>query len=180
MRVVGGSLGGRTLHAPRGRATRPTPERVREALFSILADRTVEARALDLFAGSGALGIEALSRGAASATFVDSSRAAVAAIRRNLTELGLEAEIVPQSVASFLERARTAGRHYDLVFLDPPYSHAASLGRDLARLLEPVLAPNAVVAAESDRRSPLELDSLRLLDERRYGDTLIRIHNGSR
>jgi 16S rRNA (guanine(966)-N(2))-methyltransferase RsmD len=180
MRVVGGRLGGRTLHAPRGRATRPTPERVREALFSILGGRIEGARVLDLFAGSGALGIEALSRGAASATFVDSSRAAIAAIRRNLTELDVEAEVIAQRVAAFLERAPNSGRQYDLVFLDPPYRHAATLGRELSLALEPVLAQDARVVSESDRRSPLELVELGLLDERRYGDTLIRIHHGPR
>jgi 16S rRNA (guanine966-N2)-methyltransferase len=180
MRVVGGRLGGRTLHAPRGRATRPTPERVREALFSILADRIAGARVLDLFAGTGALGIEALSRGASAVTFVDSSRAGVAAIRRNLQALQLDAEVVPQSVAAFLERAPRSGRQYDLVFLDPPYRHAASLGGELSRALEPVLAPNAIVVSESDRRSPLELETLSLLDDRRYGDTLIRLHHGPR
>ena len=179
MRVLGGRLGGRTLHTPRGRGTRPTPERVREALFSILGP--VEGlEVLDLYAGSGALAIEALSRGAASATLVDSSRAAVAAIRRNLSNLQLTAEVRHQSVSSFLERAQNTARQYDLVFLDPPYRHAASLGQELARALEPVLASGALVAAESDRRSPLELKTLRLLDERRYGDTLIRIYRGSR
>ena len=92
MRVVAGELRGRRLVAPSGDATRPTADRVREALFSILGDVS-GARVLDLYAGSGALGIEALSRGAAAATFVDSSQEAVAAIRRNLSELGLEAVV---------------------------------------------------------------------------------------
>jgi 16S rRNA (guanine966-N2)-methyltransferase len=175
LRVVGGRLGGRTLSAPRGRATRPTPERVREALFSILV--SVEgARVLDLFAGSGALGIEALSRGAASATFVDSSAAAIAAIRRNLRELGIDAEVRRQSASSFLGGARGDARQYDLVLLDPPYRHATTLGRELSTALGPVLAPGARVVAESDRRAPLELEGLERLDERRYGDTLIWIY----
>jgi len=177
VRVVGGRFGGRTLHAPGGRATRPTPERVREALFSILAD--VEgARVLDLFAGSGALAIEALSRGAGSATFVDSSRAAVAAIHRNVDSLGIHAEVRRQDVLKFLVGARGGTREYDLVFLDPPYRHATALGRELSAALMPVLAPDARVVAESDRRAPLELGQLRSLDERRYGDTLIGIYLG--
>src|SRR3984885_7528700 len=93
VRVVAGRFGGRSLVAPRGRATRPTSDRVREALFSILGEAVVGAGVLDLFAGSGALGIEALSRGASEATFVDSSQAAVAAVRRNLEALGVEAEV---------------------------------------------------------------------------------------
>src|SRR5437016_10673946 len=105
MRVVGGRLGGRTLHAPRGRGTRPTPERVREALFSILG--TIDGwSVLDLFAGSGALGIEALSRGVSDATFVDSSAAAIAAIHRNLESLGVSAEVRRQKAVPFLQAAR--------------------------------------------------------------------------
>jgi 16S rRNA (guanine966-N2)-methyltransferase len=175
MRIVGGRLGGRTVHAPRGRATRPTPERVREALFSVLV--SVEGlRVLDLFAGSGALGLEAMSRGAASATFVDSSAAAIAAIRRNLEELGVDAEVRRQRASAFLERALKDARQYDLVFLDPPYRHATVLGRELSQALQPVLTPGARVVAESDRRTPLELEGISLLDERRYGDTTIRIY----
>ena len=174
MRVIAGRFGGRPLVAPRGRATRPTSDRVREAVFSILA--SVEgAHVLDLFAGSGALAIEALSRGAAEATLVDSSAAAVAAIRRNLSALGTDADVRRQRAATFLEQARSDGRQYDLVFLDPPYQRASGLGRQLSTALAPLLASGARVVAESDRRVPLALE-LPLLDERRYGDTLIRIH----
>jgi 16S rRNA (guanine966-N2)-methyltransferase len=173
VRVIGGRLGGRRLVAPRGRATRPTPDRVREALFAILV--SVEgARVLDLFAGSGALALEALSRGASEATLVDSSAAAIAAIRRNLDALGLTADVRREDALAFLGRAHQSARQYDLVFLDPPYRHASALGRELSAALVPVLAPGASVVAESDRRAPLQLD-LALLDERRYGDTLIRI-----
>ena len=100
MRVIAGTYGGRELTAPRGRATRPTSDRVREALFSILGD-VGDARVLDLFAGSGALAIEALSRGAAEATLVDSSAAAIAAIRRNLERLGIEADGSPREGVAF-------------------------------------------------------------------------------
>jgi 16S rRNA (guanine(966)-N(2))-methyltransferase RsmD len=171
---VAGAFGGRTLVAPRGRGTRPTGERVREALFSILGS-VAGARVLDLFAGSGALAIEALSRGASAATLVDSSEAAVTAIRRNLEALGIAAEVRRQRALAFLEGARADARQYDLVFLDPPYRHGKELGRELSVALAPVLAPDARVVAESDRRAPLELD-LTLRDERRYGDTLIRIY----
>jgi 16S rRNA (guanine966-N2)-methyltransferase len=174
VRVIAGGLGGRPLRAPSGTATRPTSDRVREALFSILGE-VQGARVLDLFAGSGALAIEALSRGAASAALVDSSAAAIATIRRNLETLGLGAEVHRERALAYLERARAARRQYDLVFLDPPYRHASTLGRELSDALEPVLSPDARVVAESDRRTPLELD-LPLLDERRYGDTLIGIY----
>jgi len=174
VRVVAGRFGGRALVAPRGRSTRPTSDRVREALFSILGSLEGE-RVLDLFAGSGALAIEALSRGATEAVMVDSSAAAVAAIGRNLRAVGIDAEVRRQDALAFLRSASRDARQYDLVFLDPPYRHASVLGRELSTALGPVLASAARVVAESDRRAPLELE-LPLLDERRYGDTLIRIH----
>jgi 16S rRNA (guanine966-N2)-methyltransferase len=177
VRVIAGTHGGRELVAPKGLATRPTSDRVREALFSILGD-VGGTRVLDLFAGSGALAIEALSRGAAHATLVDTSPAALTAIRRNLEALGIEAVVSRQAAQRFLGGARAQRRQYDLVFLDPPYRHASSLSTELTGALVPVLAPQARVVAESDRRHPLEL-GLDLLDERRYGDTLIKIH-GSR
>jgi 16S rRNA (guanine966-N2)-methyltransferase len=178
VRVIGGQYRGRTLAAPRGRDTRPTSDRVREALFSILGSVAGE-RVLDLFAGSGALALEALSRGAASAVLVDASAAAVTAIRTNLAALGVEAEVHRQTALAFLRSARVAARQYDLVFLDPPYRQAGGLGRELSQALAPVLSTGARVIAESDRRAPLLLEGLSLQDERRYGDTLIRIFHGS-
>jgi 16S rRNA (guanine(966)-N(2))-methyltransferase RsmD len=174
MRVVAGTHGGRTLRAPRGEQTRPTSDRVREALFSILGS-VDGARVLDLFAGSGALGIEALSRGAAAATFVDSASAAVAVIRHNLEDLGLDGEVLRLPAPRALACTPVRDRQYDLVFLDPPYRMASSLGPQLSTALPPILAPGARVVVESDRRAPLELE-LELLRERQYGDTLIRVH----
>ena len=176
MRIVAGRWGGRRLTTPRGTAVRPTADRVREALFSILGDSVEGARELDLFAGSGALGLEALSRGAAEATFVDSSAASVAAVRANLEALGGEGEVRRADAVRFLRAAPGQARHYDLVLLDPPYRLAARLGRELSEALPAVLAHDALVVSESDRRSPLSLD-LPVTDERRYGDTLIRIHD---
>jgi 16S rRNA (guanine966-N2)-methyltransferase len=173
--VVAGQWGGRRLQAPAGTATRPTSDRVREALFSILAERVAGARVLDLFAGSGALGIEALSRGAAAATFVDSAAAAIRVVNANLEALGAEADVQRADARRFLGSASAAARQYDLVFLDPPYRLAAALGEVLSAALPAVLAAGAAVVAESDRRAPLDL-TLPKLDERRYGDTLIRIY----
>ncbi len=174
MRVIAGELRGRPLRAPPGRATRPTSDRIREALFSILA--SVEGdRVLDLFAGSGALALEALSRGAAEATLIEVSDAALAAIRHNLRTLQVRAEVRKISATAFLERARADARQYDLVFLDPPYRRASALADMLSQALPPVLAPAGRVVAESDHRAPLELD-LPLITARRYGDTLISIH----
>ncbi len=176
MRIVAGRWGGRRIAAPRGGATRPTSDRVREAVFSILGDVVPGARVLDLFAGSGALGLEALSRGAAAAVFVDSAPAAARAVRTNLEALGVDAEVVRADAVVALRSAARAGHQYDLVLLDPPYRRAAALAPALGAGLGAVLAPGARVVAESDRRAPLDLP-LPLLDERRYGDTLIRFHS---
>jgi 16S rRNA (guanine966-N2)-methyltransferase len=177
VRVVAGRFGGRRLLAPPGRGTRPTSDRVREALFSTLGPLD-GARVLDLFAGSGALGIEALSRGAGSALLVERDPRAVAAIRANLDALGLaspEATVFAGPARTALRSASARGDTYDLVFLDPPYRSAPGLGRELSAALEPLLSGGGRVVAESDRRDPLEL-SMPLTHERRYGDTLIRIH----
>jgi 16S rRNA (guanine966-N2)-methyltransferase len=175
VRVIAGEWGGRRLQAPRTVATRPTSDRVREALFSVLGARVQGARVLDLFAGSGALGLEALSRGAAAATFVDCAPAAIRAVKANLDALGADAEVRRADAQRFLGAASAAARQYDLVFLDPPYRLAGRLGSELTVALPAVLAPGAVVVSESDRRAPLDL-RLPLHEERRYGDTLIRIH----
>jgi 16S rRNA (guanine(966)-N(2))-methyltransferase RsmD len=175
VRVIAGTYGGRTLKAPPGDATRPTSDRVREALFSILGVRIADARVLDLFAGSGALGIEALSRGALSATFVDDAPSAIKAIKANLAGLRITASVQRADALRFLAHASRSGAQYDLIFLDPPYRQAERLARPLSEALPAVLAPGAVAVAESDRRAPLALE-LPLHDERRYGDTLIRIH----
>jgi 16S rRNA (guanine(966)-N(2))-methyltransferase RsmD len=180
VRVIAGRFGGRRLSAPKGREVRPTADRVREALFASLdaGGALVGARVLDLFAGTGALGIEALSRGAERAVFVEQDRGAATALQANLDTLGLaaeEAQVRRAEVAKALRDAREGAETYDLVFCDPPYRHAAGLGPTLSDALRPVLAPAARVVTESDRRAPLALD-LPLTDERRYGDTLIRFH----
>jgi 16S rRNA (guanine966-N2)-methyltransferase len=177
IRVVAGRFGGRRLAAPPGASTRPTSDRVREALFSTLGD-VGGARVLDLFAGSGALAIEALSRGAARALLVERDARAAAVARANLEALGIgpdEARVLRAPARAALRSARERGDAYDLVFLDPPYRDAPELGGELAEALRPLLSPGARVVAESDRRAPLELP-LTLAHERRYGDTLIRIH----
>jgi 16S rRNA (guanine966-N2)-methyltransferase len=177
VRVVAGRFGGRRLQAPRGRDTRPTADRVREALFAMLGPLDGE-RVLDLFAGSGALAIEALSRGAARATLVERDARAVAVLRANLAALELsddEARVIHGPARAALRDASARGDAYDLVLLDPPYREAPALGRELSQALATVLAPAARVVAESDRRAPLALD-LPVVRERRYGDTLIRIH----
>ena len=172
MRIIAGSRRGHGIAAPKGLETRPTGDRVREAAFNLVGP-VDGASVLDLFAGSGALGLEALSRGAASATLVERAPVALRALRDNVEALGADVEVVSADARAHLRVARAQGAQYDLVFLDPPYHAAAALGRELE--LQPVLAAGARVVAESDRRSPLEL-GLPVTDERRYGDTLIRIH----
>jgi len=171
MRVIAGELGGRRLRAPRGRGTRPTSDRTREAIFSILGD-VRGARVLDLFAGSGALAIEALSRGAAQAVLVDRDRSAIRVMLDNVgqLELGMRAIVTRADV-----RDELPAGEFDLVFVDPPYASAASFGPLLDRCLPPLLGARARVVTESDHRDPLAL-RLPLGRERRYGDTLIRVY----
>jgi 16S rRNA (guanine966-N2)-methyltransferase len=174
-RIVAGTAGGRRLAVP-PRGTRPTSERVREALFSAVqaAIDLAGARVLDLYAGSGALGIEALSRGAAEATFVESDRSALAVLERNVVTVGLPgAELRRGTVRSVL--AGAPGRPYDLVLADPPYDLA---GPELAAMLGALVEggwtrPDTVVVVERARRSgpPDWPEPLRPSKVRRYGDT---------
>jgi 16S rRNA (guanine966-N2)-methyltransferase len=177
MRVIAGELGGRRLQAPRGRSTRPTSDRVREALFAMLGELG-GANVLDLFAGSGALGIEALSRGAEQAVFVERDEPALRALGANLAALELDqerAQVRRAEVRAALRIALRRKETYDLIFIDPPYSQARDWGPELSAALPPLLRPAARVVVESDRRVPMELE-LALERERRYGDTSIRIH----
>jgi 16S rRNA (guanine966-N2)-methyltransferase len=180
MRVIAGRFGGRRLIAPRGSGTRPTADRVREALFSMLGPLE-GANVLDLFAGTGALGIEALSRGAAAAVFVERERSALCALRANLAAIGLQEAGGPQvqvrsrDALVALAEAIARGERYDLVFLDPPYAQAQALGPRLAQALPRLLWPGGAVVVEADRRAPLAID-LPVRRQRRYGDTSITIH----
>jgi 16S rRNA (guanine966-N2)-methyltransferase len=174
VRIVAGEFKGRRLHAPRGARTRPTADRVREALFSMLGDVT-GARVLDLYAGSGALGIEALSRGAEAAVFVERDPRALAALRRNLDAVDAVAEVRQQDVVRFL--ARPEGK-FDLVFCDPPYDDAPRAAAPLSEALPAIAAEYARIVTESDKRNPLILP-VPLVVERTYGDTRIAIHTAS-
>jgi 16S rRNA (guanine966-N2)-methyltransferase len=179
VRIVAGSLGGRVLRAPAGAHTRPTSERVREALFSILGPPPSPdgGQVLDLFAGSGALGIEALSRGAARAVFIDKARPALDTLRRNLAELGVtdRSETILGDGVAYL--GRPAVGPFRWVFIDPPYRTDLA-ARALEALPRSALTADAVVVVEHDRRnSPAEVygDLLRT-DSRRYGDTCLSLY----
>jgi len=171
MRVIAGELGGRQLLAPKGWKVRPTPERVREAMFSALGD-IAGMRVADLYCGTGALGIEALSRGAGSAVLVDRD---VRPAMGNVHNLGLteRAELVRAEAASWLE---AGGERFDLIFLDPPYRAAPELAAALDRGLPGRLAPEGRVVVECEARRPLGLPSLEVVRERRYGRTLVTFH----
>jgi 16S rRNA (guanine966-N2)-methyltransferase len=171
VRVVAGEFGGRRLRMPKGAPTRPTADRVREALFSMLGDLS-GVRVLDLYAGSGALGIEALSRGAESALFVERDPRAVSVIERNLADLGLEQGVIRDDALRFIARGKGV---FDVVFCDPPYDSGPRIAGTLAERLPALLADNARIVTESDKRNPLEL-SFPLVRERSYGDTRIAIH----
>jgi 16S rRNA (guanine966-N2)-methyltransferase len=170
VRIIAGSRKGHTIVAPRGRDTRPTSDRVRENVYNILG--TVEdATVLDLYAGSGAMGLEALSRGAAQAVFVDDDRGAVDAIERNLGKLRLHGTVLCRDAISFLSSER---RQYDLVLVDPPYDVYADIETQLARYLPGVLTETAVVVVETDARTQPSLP-LEQRTSRKYGQTRVTV-----
>jgi 16S rRNA (guanine966-N2)-methyltransferase len=178
VRVIGGRLGGRRLVAPAGDGTRPTSERVSEAIFNILGPPPEDARVLDLFAGAGALGIEALSRGATHALFVDQARAAMHAVERNLGALdlrGVSRTVIGDARRVLADLARAGDVGFDWVFVDPPY--AGDLASSALAVLGggALLRGDAIVIAEHDRRSTLDprYGALVLDDQRRYGDTAV-------
>jgi 16S rRNA (guanine966-N2)-methyltransferase len=169
VRVIAGELGGQRLVAPRGWKVRPTSDRVREAIFSALGERVVGARVLDLYCGTGALAIEALSRGAANATLVDrDTRAALGNVER--LGLGDRVELVRADATRWLaaQPAPDAPR-FDLIFVDAPYRLADRVGRELDTHLPRLLAEGGRAIVESGARRPLRLTSLEQLRQRRYG-----------
>jgi 16S rRNA (guanine966-N2)-methyltransferase len=174
LRVIAGSLGGRRLVAPRGLATRPTSDRVREGLFSMLGDLS-DARVLDLFAGTGALGIESISRGARHATFVENARPALESLRENLTTLGLGDRT--RVIAKEVERAAPSlAGPFDLVFADPPYAMRATIA-PLVAALAAAFAPDArFVFEHASRDTPPTLPSFEVRPPRIYGDTAISVY----
>jgi len=178
MRVVGGSLRGRPLSGFKGGAIRPTSDRVREAVFNVLCSRgffAFKPRVLDLYAGTGALGIEALSRGAESALFVDSGAQAAGLIKKNIDSLGLteRALFIRKEVNSATEGLEKKGSLFDIIFLDPPYG-AGLISATLASA-GPLLAPGGIVVAEGPKGAVIDADKsgLVILKEKSYGDTAV-------
>ena len=176
MRIVAGNWKGRALSTPPGQTTRPTSDRARESLFNVLAHAPwatglKDKRVLDLFAGSGALGFEALSRGAAFALFVETDEAARGAIRRNIETFqafGIT-RLHRRSATDLGPRPAGLGRPFDLVFLDPPYNKGLAAEAMAALLPQGWATPEALIVAECGADEPLEPQGFTLLDARRYG-----------
>jgi 16S rRNA (guanine966-N2)-methyltransferase len=169
VRIIAGSRKGHSIQAPKGAATRPTSDRVRESVFNIVAPWVEDAQVLDLFAGSGAMGLEALSRGASRAVFVEADPNACRTIERNLDKLGLRGEV---RCGDILATVANEGRRYDLVFVDPPYAerdHAS-----LARYLPGLLADDGLVVFETAAKVEPDLP-LTKRTSRRYGAARITL-----
>ncbi|MFP5332021.1 MAG: 16S rRNA (guanine(966)-N(2))-methyltransferase RsmD [Acidimicrobiia bacterium] len=171
MRVIAGTHRGRKLQAPDTADTRPVMDRVKESLFSSIAAEVPGAAVLDLYAGAGSFGIEALSRGADSAVFVESGRAALAALRANLATLGLDAQVVAGPVERFVD---TDERRFDLVFCDPPWPLGSDAVAAVLSRLVPRLDPDTtVIVTRRTGDTPPEPAGLRIDDVRAHGDTTI-------
>lgn len=173
MRIVSGSRGGRRLKRPPGRAIRPTPERVREALFAILAPRVPGTRFLDLFAGTGANGLEALSRGAEAAHFVEASRSAVELILDNVRNLEFDeqATVTTGKLPSVLCRMTDQVPPFDIIFADPPYESELLESLLVHPALAPMLVPGGVLVVETGRKGQPRLADWQVESIRDYGDT---------
>ncbi|HEX5157181.1 MAG TPA: 16S rRNA (guanine(966)-N(2))-methyltransferase RsmD [Ktedonobacterales bacterium] len=180
MRVISGSARGRKLKSPKSSETRPIMDRVKTALFDILAPEIMDMRVLDLFAGTGAVGIEALSRGAESATFIERSPEAWRLVRENLalTNLSDRAEVLRTDAFAYLQQAAATGRRFDLVYVAPP--QYVNMATQALTLLDttPLTEPDGLVIVQIHPQERAELDALTLkrlrrYDERRYGSTLL-------
>jgi len=177
MRIIAGAARGRRLAVPAGETVRPTADRVREALFSSLAPLLPGAAVLDAFAGSGALGLEARSRGAAHVTFIEQDRRALTALRRNVEAVGLDGlDVVAGDALRIVATGRPTGAPFDLVLLDPPYALAEDALAGLLAGLVPALGDGATVVVERAASVPAPRwpEALRAVSERRYGST--RLH----
>ena len=172
MRIVAGTAGGRKLVAPKGDGTRPMTDRVKEALFSSLGAVVVGSHVLDLFAGSGALGLESLSRGAATVTFVERDRKALESLGRNIEAVGLGGEVVAGTVERFLAGAQAPAGGYHLAFVDPPYALPLASASTILASLVPLLAAGATVVLHRRRGDdpPVAPEGVEATDRRTYGN----------
>jgi 16S rRNA (guanine(966)-N(2))-methyltransferase RsmD len=180
MRIIAGAFRGRRLHAPKSARIRPTIDRVREAVFSMIAEHVPDARVLDLFAGTGAIGLEALSRGARSCCFVDNGAEALRLIRENvlLCDAAQRSRIMQGTVSSAIHRLESENEVFDILFLDPPYGQGYV--EKTIQIIGPVACEGALVIAEQhvkDSQPPILDQAWNKDRERRYGDTLISIYS---
>jgi 16S rRNA (guanine966-N2)-methyltransferase len=180
MRIIGGEFRSRLIEMPKGVDIRPTQDKVRQAVFNVLGNDLTGSNVLELFAGSGAFGIEAISRGAKYVTFVDNNSICIKTIRKNLESLGVEDgkfEIIWANALSILSRLEKEGNSYDLIFMDPPYYK--NIARKCLSNIDAydILAPHSLVVIEHFKKDSLALDlsTLVLEKEKQYGDTLISI-----
>ncbi len=175
MRIITGSARGRRLMAPVGTDVRPTAEVTKEAVFSAIHFEVAGARMLDLFAGTGQMGLEAISRGARSVTFVENSRSSLEALRANIAACGFEQQcrVVAMEAIGFL---KLGGGEYDIAFIDPPYNQG--LVQAALPLVATQMAPSGVILCETDRHEelPKEVGSFRLIKTRRYGKAMIHTY----
>lgn len=170
MRIIAGSAKGRRIDAPKT-GTRPMTGRARESIFSILGRRLIDARVLDLYAGSGSLGLEALSRGAADAIFVEKSKSAGEIVETNIDRVGLGGRLRRSAVRSFLRSSR---ERFAVVFVDPPYADSDSEVEAVLALIEPLLEHDGIVVLHRQARSEVSPpEFLHTVDERRYGDAVV-------
>lgn len=172
MRIIGGKFRGRTLKTPKGAHIRPTTGLLRSTVFNILQSCIAEARVLDLFAGAGAIGLEALSRGAKSATFVDSDKEAIRIIKENLQTLGLEGRVMQLDVMKAIDLLAKKGETFDLVYIDPPYGKG--LGERTLEKVTGLLVPGGLCFLEEEEKEVAKPVHLELLSERRVGRSILR------
>lgn len=177
MRVISGSARGLRLDSPNGQDTRPTLDNVKEAIFSMLFDRVRDSDVLDLFAGSGALGIEALSRGACSCVFADKSIKSVAIVKNNIAKARMKerSKVLKADFKAVLASCAEKGLKFDIIFLDPPYD-AGFMYEALTLIREgALLGANGVIVAEFDSKAPLDIQNYKLVKDKRYGRVCINI-----
>lgn len=170
LKILSGKFKNRLLKTPKGTKTRPTSSKVRGSIFDSLQNQVDNADFLDLFAGSGSMGIEALSRGAKSATFIEKDRSAAACIRENLEMLGIEASVYQMDVFIALKLLLKKGGAFDLIYIDPPYELNIA---PLIAQIPPLLSPEGILIVEQSKHAKLEAPLLQKIDEKKFGDTVL-------
>ena len=176
MRITGGKFRGRRLQTTPGLATRPTSDKTRQAIFNILMNDIADARVLDMFAGSGAMGIEAMSHGAEHAVFIEAGHAQVNVIRKNLDTLGLDGDVMTGDYKSACRALETAGRKFDLIFADPPYKEFAPLEIVDTILRYNLLAPGGLLIIEHKSGQETATERMWLIKQRRFGKTEVSFY----